>query len=105
MYQYQLLLTVDDHARLHFDVEFDTVDCTIGKMEGIDNARGSDSRRVVLLADILIHLYIEVVRIHLSEVNSSPFAHAFAVVSVVALGIADAVASERGTRYCSHVLG
>ena len=104
MYQFQLLLTVDDHAHLHFDIEFDTVDCTIGKMEGIDNARGSDSRRMVLLADILIHLYIEVVRIHLSEVNCSPFAHAFAVVLVVELEAACAVASERGTRHCSHLL-
>ena len=59
---------------------------------------------MLLLADILIHLYIEVLHIHLSEVNS-PFALAFAVASVVALRVAWAVASERGTRYCSHVLG
>ena len=55
-----------------------------------------------LLAGILIHCDIEVVRIHLSELKSCPFALAFAVALVVELEAACAVASERGTRHCSH---
>ena len=44
---FQLLSSmVDDYVRLHFEVELDTVDCTIGKMMGLvksdDTSRSSD---------------------------------------------------------------